>query len=354
MWPTTSLTKILNIHLPIIQAPMAGGISSSALVAAASNSGGLGSVGAAYLQASALKKEIQTIKQLTKNPFAVNLFIPQAFQAIPEKMQAMVNIIDDISPESEISLSDIKAPYIPSFEELFNVIVEEKVPVFSFTFGKLEEKYIYLCKENHIKIIGTATSLQEALILEQQGVDAIVAQGSEAGGHRGTFQENMNAPILELNTLLQQLSQIKIPIIAAGGIMNANGIVSALKQGAQAVQMGTAFICCHESGATSGYQQALLNTKQGKTTLSRAFSGRLARVIANQFTVKMKPFENNILDFPIQNALTSIMRNKAKADGNIELMSLYTGIGHYLCKRLPAARLIEELDQEVRVLLKDV
>ncbi len=348
MWPTTSLTKLLNIRIPLIQAPMAGGISSPALVSAASNAGGLGSLGAAYLSPSQLRKDIQAVKQHTSYPFAVNLFIPQKHQATPEQIQTMIKLIQNIFPDSPIPTDAIKAPYIPNFEEQFKVILEEKVPLFTFTFGKLDDKYIKLCKENNIKVIGTATSLQEALALKQQGVDAIVAQGSESGGHRGTFQENIGAPILGLNELLKQLtSQINIPIIAAGGIMDAQHIVDALKQSASGVQLGTAFICCEESTAPAIYKQTLLNSKQDNTVLTQAFSGRLARAISNQLTEKMKPYEKEVLPFPIQNAITAPMRNKAKEQGNVHLMSMYAGVGHYLCKTMSAAKLIEELNQEV-------
>lgn len=352
MWPATSLSKLLNIHLPIIQAPMAGGISSTALVSAVSNAGGLGSLGAAYLSAAQLKKDIQIIKQQTNHPFSVNLFIPQHHQATPEQIQTMIKVMEELFPGNQIPIEAIHAPYIPSFEEQFNVILEEKVPIFTFTFGKLEDKYIHLCKKSNIKLIGTATSLQEALELENQGIDAIVVQGSEAGGHRGTFQNNIHNPIYSLHTLLEQIvNQVNIPLIAAGGIMEGNGIVKALKQGADGVQMGTAFICCEESIALPIYKNTLLSSTQDHTRLSRAFSGRLARVLTNQFTEKMQPFESHVLPFPIQNAVTTIIRNKAKEQKNAELMSLYAGTGHYLCKSIPAAKLIEQLHQQVMALL---
>jgi nitronate monooxygenase len=348
MWPTTSLSKLLNIRLPIIQAPMAGGITTPALVSAVSNAGGLGELGAAYSSPAQIQKDIQAIKQQTSQPFAVNLFTPQAHQATLDQIQAMVTILEGIFENTHIPSDKIKEPYIPLFEQQFKIILEENVPILSFALGTLEEKYIQLCKANNIILIGTATSLQEAKMLERQGIDVIVAQGSEAGGHRSTFQDNLDAPILGLTQLLQELAgQVEIPVVAAGGIMDGKGIVAALKQHVAGVQLGTAFICCDESAAPVSYKKALLESKQDQTVLTQTFSGRIARAINNQFIEKMQPYEEEVLPFPIQNAITAFIRNEAKEQGNDQLMSLYAGQGHYLCKTLPAAKLIEELNQEV-------
>lgn len=353
MWPHSALTKKLNIRLPLIQAPMAGGITSTTLIANVSNAGALGSLGGAYLSASDLQKAIQEIRKQTQYPFAVNLFIPQTFEANNTQIEAMQKIIQNLCPELNLKIPEIKPPYIPSFEDQFETILQEKIPIFSFTFGCLSAKQIARCKQQHIILIGTATSLVEAQILEQQGIDIIVAQGCEAGGHRGTFQHNKTDERLGISPLLQQLvQQIKFPVVASGGIMNASDIVAAINQGATGVQMGSAFLCCTGSLIDNAYKQLLLTAKQDDTVLTRAFSGRIARGLRNLFIDRMAVYEKDILPFPIQNAITGPMRLQAKKQANTNFMSLWAGQRAFLCQAISEQQLIETLDQEVTALLK--
>lgn len=352
LWPHTKIAKLLNITLPIIQAPMAGGITNPELVAAVSNAGGLGSLGAGYMAAADIKKTIEKVKSLTDKPFAVNLFIPEEHYATEEQIELARKKVQASCAELNFVVDSIKPPYAPSLEEQMNVIIEEKVPIFSFTFGIPSREWIKNFKKNRVILIGTATTLAEARLLEANDIDAIVAQGSEAGGHRGTFLGSPESALISLSSLIPLLIEnTNIPIIAAGGIMNAKGIATSLALGASAAQMGTAFLCCPESGAHPLYKKSLLTASHDNTILTRAFSGKLARGIINKFITKMQTQENSILDYPIQNALTSAMRKESAKQNNIDYMSMWAGQKAYLCKTLPAAQLIEELNHEIIALL---
>jgi len=350
----TQVTKLLKIRLPIIQAPMAGGATTPELVAAVSNAGGLGSLGAGYMTAAEIRKAIQQIRQLTNNPFSVNLFIPEKHHASNAQIEQAKKIIQASCHELNFEINSIKSPYAPSFEEQMSTILEEKVPVFSFTFGVPSENWIELLKNNGVILIGTATTLEEAEYLKARNIDAIVAQGSEAGGHRGTFLGKAEDALMSISSLVPLLVQnIRVPIIAAGGLMDANETIAVLRAGASAVQMGTAFLCCTESGIHPLYKKLLLNTTQDNTTLTRAFSGKLARGIINQFITRMQSHENDILDYPIQNALTTAMRKEASRQGNVDFMSMWAGQTAHLCKNISAAQFIQELSNEAIKLLKE-
>jgi len=358
MWPMTNLTQKLNIKLPLIQAPMAGGITTPALVAAVSNAGGLGSLGAGYMQPDEIRKAIKEIRLLTNKPFAVNLFIPNIYKTDLKKIKKTQIIIQQscdilkLKTNNKIENSLDFSSYIPIFDDQVKVVLEEKISVFSFTFGVLPENYIQKFKDNNTILIGTATNLLEAKMLEENNIDLIVAQGSEAGGHRGTFIGSVSNGLIGLMALIPQLADnIHIPIIASGGIMDARGIMAAMTLGASGIQMGTAFLSCTESGAFPIYKKMLLNSDANHTVLTRAFSGKTARGITNQFIRNMIAHENDILDYPIQNALTSEMRKISSQQNNPEFMSLYAGQGAHLCKSISASDLIAELNTNVTNLL---
>ena len=352
-WPNTAITELLKIKLPLIQAPMAGGATTPELVAAVSNAGGLGSLGAGYMAADEIKKTIKKIKFLTNKPFSVNLFIPEKHHASDEQIEQARKLVQASCSELNFNIASIKAPYTPPFEEQMNVIVEETVPILSFTFGIPSKDWIEIFKSNAITLIGTATTLGEAKLLEENNIDVVVAQGGEAGGHRGTFLGSEENALISISSLVPLLIEhIKIPVIAAGGIMNAEKILELLTLGASAVQMGTAFLCCAESGIHPLYKELLLNTAHDNTTLTRAFSGKLARGIMNKFITRMQPHEKNILAYPIQNTLTSAMRKVAAKQNNPDFMSMWAGQAAQFCKALPAAQLIEKLNNEVTTLTK--
>jgi nitronate monooxygenase len=352
MWPTTVLTQTLGIQFPIIQAPMAGGITTPELVAAVSNAGGLGSLAAGYMSPKDIQQTIRKIRRLTTKPFAINLFIPSMHDVTLDEMRNARDIIESISAELELTIDLVSEPYVPNFEEQMDVVLCEDIPVFSFTFGVLNQTWIQKLKHKNMILMGTATTLAEARKLENQGIDMIVAQGSEAGGHRGSFLDTVENSLVSLSDLVPQLvSHVKIPIVAAGGIMDGRGIVAALKSGASGVQMGTAFLSSDESGAHTCYKQAILNSHDDNTTLTRAFSGKLARAIRNKFITQMEKHQELILDYPIQHALTSAMRKKAQVENCIDFMSMWAGQFAHLSRKANASTFMSQLIDEVEMAL---
>ncbi|MFZ2315743.1 MAG: nitronate monooxygenase [Gammaproteobacteria bacterium] len=352
MYPTTAVTSILKIALPIIQAPMAGATTPE-LVAAVSNAGGLGSLGAGYMHAEELRAAIKKIRSLTNKPFAINLFIPEKHSVTDAQLENARKAIQTACIDLGFNIPSVSSPFSLSFEDQIKIIFDEKVPVFNFTFGLLENSLIKDFHKKGVALIGTATTLKEAIELEKSDIDIICAQGSEAGGHRGTFIGPAEKALIDISSLTSALSEnVKAPIIAAGGIMDAKDILRIFTLGASAVQMGTAFLCCDESAIHSAYKKLLLQGANHSTTLTRAFSGKLARGLNNQFIKNMQLYENEIVAYPVQNALTNAMRKEAKEKNNTDYMSMWAGENASLCQTMPAADLVSRLDKEIRILLK--
>lgn len=349
------LLNILKISHPIIQAPMA--LSDSpALVAAISNQGGLGSLGAGLFTPEQIRQNIKDIRKLTDKPFNINLFAPTdtpryTDNEIKQTLQALNYF------RKKLNMSDreeIQMPAYISFEEKLEVILEEKIPVFSFTFGILPAEIVQKVKSNGITVIGTATTVNEAKQLEKSGVDVVVAQGYEAGGHRGTdlkYTSMEDALIGTMALVPQVVDSLRIPVIAAGGIMDARGIVSAIALGASGVQMGTAFLTCPESSIHPEYQKRLLNSTDESTRLTKAFTGRMARSLKNNFLIEMRNNDFPILEYPMQSALVKDIRDEAKQQNNPEYMSLWAGQASALCENKPAAELFKTLLKESNILL---
>ena len=336
------ICELLNISYPIIQAPMAGGITTPELVASVANAGTLGSFAAGYLRPDEIRSSIKKIRMLTDKPFSVNVFISEKHHATIDQINQACAEIENACQELSIHIDPILPPYASSLEEQMNVIIEENISVVSFTFGLLDSHWIKELKNKNVRLIGTATNLDEAKLLERTGVDIIVAQGMEAGGHRGTFLGAVEKSLMSLNDLIFHLKEeIKIPIVAAGGIMNSGDIKSIMQFGASGVQIGTAFLTCDESGADAIYKKTLLSQARDQTVLTRAFSGKHARGIDNKFIQRMK--DKNILDYPIQNALTNQMRKIAKENGNADFMSLWSGVGAKYCIETSTSELIKKL-----------
>ncbi len=260
---THEFLETFQLKLPIIQAPMAGEAATPELIATVANAGGLGSLGAGYLSPEQIRKNIREIKKLTTQPFAVNLFTPSYFdkKINQNKFPKIAAIIQNYQKQLGINQEIIFPGYVNNFKAQIAVIIEEKIPIFSFTFGIPETEIIQQFKKNKIKIIGTATTVNEAIALENAGCDAVVAQGYEAGGHRGSFIQTAAETMIGTMALVPQMvSQIKIPVIAAGGIMDGRGLIAAMALGACAVQMGTAFLTCKESAVNASYKSLLQNS----------------------------------------------------------------------------------------------
>lgn len=350
----------LNLDLPIIQAPMAGGGDTPELVAAVCNAGALGFIGAAYLTPEQIAASAAAVHGRTSRPFGINLFSPDSQSPAAQvsgQMDAARAIAAIATYHTELGLP---APSLPSstgakFDEQLAAVLETGARCFSFAFGLLPESSMHTIKSRGIFLIGTATTVDEAIALEKSGADAIVAQGSEAGGHRGTFTDFDSAMIGSIALVPQIVDAVRVPVIASGGIMDGRGIVAALALGASAVQMGTAFLTCNESGIPEAYKQALLAAHEDHTRITRAFSGRPARGIVNRFMNEVESGEDTaILPFPLQNSLTRPLRNAAAKQGRAEFLNLWAGQGIRMARRQSVkeliARLVHEMDQTFDVL----
>jgi nitronate monooxygenase len=348
------LTELLGMKYPIIQAPMAGGVTTSQLVAAVSNAGGLGMIGAGYLSPDQMRKQINEIRELTTENFGINLFVPSQFKAAKNEVQTAVDAMKSFKHELDL---DDELPELPTYEaelEKFNeqirIVIEEKVPVCSFTFGIPSADTVSQLRSENIILVGTATTVKEAILNEKAGMDAITVQGSEAGGHRGTFTEEDGSLIGLMSLIPQAADHVHIPIIAAGGIMDARGLAASLCLGAQAVQMGTAFLTCVESGAADVHKQAILEAADDQIVFTRAFSGKNARGIKNRFITEMREVEQQLPDFPVQNTLTKGIRGKASVQKNKEFMSLWSGQSPMLAKSETVEELINRVVMDAKKL----
>ncbi|WP_448188040.1 NAD(P)H-dependent flavin oxidoreductase [Azospirillum sp. sgz301742] len=353
----TILTQRLGLTHPIIQAPMAGGGDTPALVAAVSEAGGLGSMGVAYLTGAQIAEAAQAVRATTGRPFGVNLFAPTPAPAAADPAPAL----DRVAPYyAELGLPaptapTLAAPTLPTdgFAGQVAACLDSGAAVFSFTFGIPSADVVRAIKARGMLFVGTATTVDEAVALEQAGADAVVAQGSEAGGHRGTFANDFGAGMVGTLALVPQVADaVRIPVIASGGIMDGRGIAAVLTLGAAAAQMGTAFLTCDEAGVTEAYKQAILAARDHETRVTRAFSGRPARGIANRFMDEVDAAPEAILPFPLQNALTRPMRTAAGKQGRAEFLSLWAGQGVRLARRQEAAALMEKLVEETEAAVR--
>eukprot|EP01136_Pigoraptor_vietnamica_P017917 Opistho-1_new@63736 len=370
---------LFKIRVPIIQAPMAG-VTTPAMVAAVSNAGGLGSYAAAYVQPNDLRTAIRTIRSLTTRPFAINLFVPEghpdgalpvseeATASTPEELAAINNLRAAVGLQPVTNMRSIVPPgFRPSFEDQIAVVREEKVPVLSFTFGALDASIVASLRSNGTLIVGTATTVREAKALEASGVDAIVAQGVEAGGHRGNF---MSTPprdgMIGLMALVPQVvAAVSVPVIAAGGIMNGGGVAASLMLGAGAAQMGTAFLACAESGWPEAQKAAVVAANEGSTVLTRALSGKSARALENAAVrafagTRLEGIPREGVQEPgLNDAHVSRMREVFKASmdaGSADRAAVFVGQASSLCRRDGAADIVRavmgEFDAQMRAVGK--
>jgi nitronate monooxygenase len=285
-WNRNRLTTKLGIEYPIIQGPL-GGLSSQRLTAAVSNFGGLGSFGAHGLAPGAIQETIAEIRSLTSKPFAMNLWVSMEDEGAWTSDEHAFNRCRAPLAARLAGLGAPHAVYKPyslvRFEDQARVLLDARVPAFSFIYGIPPREILEECRVKSIVTIGAATTPDEAAALQEAGVDAIAASGFEAGGHRGSFLRAAEDSLTGTLSLVPQIVDIAdVPVIAAGGIADARGVIAALALGADAVQMGTAFLACEESGASRLHREALLGKKAGHTALTRGFTGRLARGIHNR------------------------------------------------------------------------
>jgi nitronate monooxygenase len=329
VWNRNRLTERLGIQYPIIQGPL-GGLSSQKLTAAVSSFGGLGSFGAHSLAPEAINDVIAQIRALTSKPFAVNLWVSlEDDGARTSDERAFNRSLAPLAPHlAELGAPRPKyRPYSPTrFEDQVRVLVDAAVPVFSFIFGIPPREILDECRRKGVATIGTATSRDEAAALEEAGIDAVVASGFEAGGHRGSFLQPAEDSLTGTISLVPQVvDAVTVPVIAAGGIADARGVVAALALGAEGVQMGTVFLTCEESGASRFHREALRSPAARHTGLTRGFTGRLARGIRNRLMEELNRNGTEFLPYPLQRGLIRSLSNAAEAAGRADLLPLWAG-----------------------------
>lgn len=340
-----SLKKLFNMDLPLIQAPMAG-VQGSALTVAVSEAGGLGSLPCAMLGMEAMRQEFEAIRRQTTKPFNANFFChttPEpdlakeaAWRALLAKYYAAL----DMDP----SLVPPVAARLPFNREMAELVCEFKPEVVSFHFGLPAPELLALVKSSGAKVLSSATTVAEALWLESHGADAVIAQGLEAGGHRGMFlTQDISSQIGTFALLPQVVSAVKLPVIAAGGIASAQGVKAALALGASAVQVGTAYLLCPEATTSQVHRQALVSKEAAVTALTNLFTGRPARSIVNRFMRELGPMNPHAPAFPLAGAASLPLRQKSESLGSGDFSPLWAGQNASGCKVIPAGALTREL-----------
>ncbi|MFJ2234189.1 nitronate monooxygenase [Streptomyces sp. NPDC087859] len=333
---------------PIVQAPMAGGVSVPQLAAAVSDAGGLGFLAAGYKTADGLYQEIKQLRGLTGRPFGVNLFMPQPEYADPAAVEVYAHQLSGEASWYETELGDPDSGRDDGYDAKLAVLLDNPVPVVSFHFGVPSGEVLESLRRAGTFTLVTATTAEEALAVQRAGADAVIAQGVEAGGHQGTHRdipENDGTGIGLLSLVGQIRETVAIPVVAAGGIMRGSQIAAVLAAGAAAAQLGTAFLATTESGAAPVHKQALTNPLFVRTELTRAFSGRPARGLVNRFLREHGRYAPAA--YPEIHHLTSPLRKAAAKAKDAQGMALWAGQGHRMARELPAGRLMEVLVAEL-------
>ena len=349
MWNKTKFTELLGIKYPIVQGPFGGGLSSVELTSIVSNAGGLGSFGGQPYTAAEIIKICLEIRTRTDRPFNINLWVNDRDTALSDfGDEAYQKLIDLFTPYfNELSLPLPKRPEDlgPRFEEQVEAVFEAKPAVFSFVYGIPSDAILEKCRMLGIKTLGTATTVDEAIALEQAGVDAIVATGFEAGGHRVSFLRSAEDSLTGILSLIPQVAdRITIPVVAAGGIVDARSIKAALVLGADAVQMGTAFLATQQSNASQDHKDVLFSEKARYTSLTKIFTGRLSRGITTRLMEDLKYHQNLLAPYPLQGKFMGHLKAyPATATSNPEFKSYWAGQSAPLLKHRNASELFETI-----------
>jgi nitronate monooxygenase len=356
MWKDTAVTRRLGLAAPIVQGPFGGGLSAVELVVAVSESGGLGSFGVHHLDGAGIRKVAGEIRARTQRPFALNLWIPLGDSDEPRlddaRWNAACELLRPYFTELGVPMPARPARFAPRYQEQVETVLELKPPVFSFVFGVPAPDVLERCRRAGVVTLGAATTPAEAKLLADAGVDTVVATGFEAGGHRVSFlQEPEDCLTGTLSLVPQVVDAVKVPVIAAGGMADGRGIAAALKLGAAAAQIGTAFLACEESNAAPLHRARLFSSDARRTALTRAFSGRLARSIHNGFIDAMRGREATFAPYPVQNWLTAQYRAAALAAGRTDIVSLWSGQGAPLLRHRRARELFASLVAETEAVL---
>ncbi|TPG66854.1 NAD(P)H-dependent flavin oxidoreductase [Pseudomonas arsenicoxydans] len=343
-WPDTRILDLLGIELPIIQAPMAGA-NGSAMVIAASNAGGLGSMPAALLSIEQLREELKTIRQHSQRPFNINYFCHQPPAPDEQRARDWKNLLEPYYRELG---ADFDAPTPVSNRAPFDAaaceLIEEFRPeVVSFHFGLPEKSLLDRVKATGAKILSSATTVEEAVWLEQRGCDAIIAMGYEAGGHRGMFlSTDLSSQVGTFALVPQIVDAVSVPVIAAGGISDARGVAAAFLLGASAVQVGTAYLFTPEAKVSTSHYKALRTAKESETAVTNLFTGRPARGILNRVMREIGPISDKAPKFPLAGGALMPLRAKDEAD----FSNLWAGQAFRLSVEMTTAELTRRLADE--------
>ncbi|RKE25627.1 nitronate monooxygenase [Paraburkholderia sp. BL23I1N1] len=347
----TPFAARFELRVPVVQAPMAGGATTPAMVAAVSNAGGLGFLAAAALPPEKIASEVAAIRALTDRPFGVNLFVLEPAAPDEATVRHALEAIDPLRADLGLPPGQPLERYAPDFRAQLDTLIELRVPVASFTFGLLSADDVARLHANGLYVIGTATHVAEGVAWRDAGADAVAAQGAEAGAHRGTFIGAFEEALVGTMALVPQLVDATgLPVLAAGGIMDGRGIVAALALGAQAAVMGTAFLTCLESAIPQAWKTRVRSMSDTSTSVTRAITGRHARGIRNPLMQRLSESAHRVAPYPVQNALTQELRQIASRADNGDYLSLWSGQGAPLGRKrregLGAAELVGQLEEE--------
>jgi nitronate monooxygenase len=354
MWPRSDLLDLLEIDHPILQAPM-GGESTTRMAVAVSNAGGLGGLGCSFMSDEEIRDRVGEIRSGTEHPFNLNFFAhpaPKASSEVDARARELVApFYEELgihsTPERGDALCD------PFDESRLALLIELRVKVVSFHFGLPAAGMVRALRDAGSIVLCTATTVAEARWLADQGIDAIVAQGWEAGGHRGTFDVSFEDFGIGTMALVPQIvDAVDVPVIAAGGMADGRGIAAALALGASGVQLGTAFLSCLEANIGAAYRSALRAAGDDDTRLTRAFSGRPARAMNNRYIEAMGEHRTTLPDFPTMYGFSEPLEQAARDGGKSGFEFFLWGQGAGLNRELPAAQLVEKLVAETQDALR--
>jgi nitronate monooxygenase len=355
-WTDTSFTRRLGVDYPIVQGPFGRGSSSVRLAAAVSNAGGLGSFGANDLGPEDVFKTAVEIRKLTDKPFSLNLWVStfdEGGDTLGEATyERVIKILTPYYRQLGVTPPPKPKDIARDFQEQVAALIEACPPVFSFVFGIPPLPILRACREKGIVTIGGATTPDEAVALESAGVDMVVASGFEAAGHRASFLRSAEDSLVGTFSLIPQIAdKIHVPVIAAGGIADGRGVAAALTLGADAVQIGTAFLACEESGAHPLHREALFHAEAKDTVLTRAPTGRLARGIVNQFAAEMNSHAADFAPYPAQSWAIGPLRAAALAQGRTDLVNFWAGQSASLLRYHKAGELFHSLVRQTEEVL---
>jgi nitronate monooxygenase len=359
MWYNTKATELLGIQYPILQGPFGATLSSVALTATVSNAGGLGGYGAYTMTPQEIFEVDKQIKAATDKPYNINLWVSD--HDVPEgglteeQFNKAKELFKPYFDEVGIPLPEKSASFQSRFENQLQVILDVRPKVFSFMFGALAPDVLEQCRRLGIVTIGTATTLDEAIFLENSGVDMIIASGFEAGGHRPSFLASAESSLNGTFVLLQLIREkVKIPVIAAGGIANGKGVAAALALGASAAQIGTAFLAVDESNALPIHKQMLFSDAAKYSTLTRAYTGRLGRGVTSRIAKEIMGKETDVLPFPLQTTFMSPLRKAAIDQEKWDMILFWGGQIAPILKHTKAKELMHSLIEETTAYFDDL